>query len=196
MFNRDIEFLYEIGSMRNMDRGWIQHLGMPCASVLEHTVRVLWIAFVIARREGGVDENKLMRMALTHDLGETRTSDLSYVQKMYVKADEPRVIHDMLEGTALTDFEPITTEYESRLSLEAKIVKDADNLDLDMEMKELEERGHQLPRKWYDSHRKDMRDHKLYTESARLLWDEIWASNPADWHLHSNKWVKDPQAGR
>ena len=201
MPNRDLEFLYEVGSLRNMDRGWIQHLGTPCASVLEHTVRVIWIALTITRREQPahpepIDENKIIKMALTHDIGETRVSDLSYMQKVYVTADEERAVHDLFDGTVVANYEEIAREYESRLSIEAKIVKDADNLDLDMEMKELEERGHQLPKKWFDNHRQNMRDNKLYTQAAKQLWDEIWASNPADWHMSSNKWIKNPDAGK
>lgn len=196
MSHRDIEFLYEVGSLRNTDRGWLQHLGMPCASVLEHTMRVMWLAMMIGRREGNVDEEKIMKMALVHDIGETRTSDLSYIQKVYVTADEERAVHDLFDGTIVANYEEVSKEYELRLSLEAKIVKDADNLDLDLEMRELQERGHQLPQKWFDNHRRTMRDNKLYTESAKQMWDEIWESDPADWHMQSNKWMKHPNAGR
>ena len=57
-------------------------------------------------------------------------------------------------------------------ALEAKIVKDADNLEVDIELKELEERGSQLPKKW-QAVRRMVRDEKLYTQSAKELWDEI-----------------------
>lgn len=42
--NNDINFLFEIGSLRNMQRGWRQHLGMDCANVHDHTIRVIWLA--------------------------------------------------------------------------------------------------------------------------------------------------------
>jgi len=58
MANRDLEFLFEIASLRNVPRGWRQHLGVDCASVLEHVVRTAFLALIIARREGGADENK------------------------------------------------------------------------------------------------------------------------------------------
>ena len=53
MANRDLEFLFEIASLRNVPRGWRQHLGVDCASVLEHVVRTAFLALIIARREGG-----------------------------------------------------------------------------------------------------------------------------------------------
>jgi len=140
--NRDIEFLFEIGSLNNLQRGWEQHFGMKCASIPEHTIRVIWLALIIARREGGADENKIIKMGLVHDISETRTADQSYVQKVYVEADEDKSAKDLFSNTNLEDFyEDALLEYEKRESLEAKIVKDADNLDIDMELKELEERG-------------------------------------------------------
>lgn len=193
--NQDISFLYEIGSLKNVQRGWRQHLGIDCATVLEHTMRVVWLALILARKEGGVDENKIIKMALVHDLAETRISDLSYVQKVYVEADERQASHDIFDGTAIQDYEIILKEFEDRISLEAKIVKDADNLELDIELKELEERGSKLPEKW-QKFRRQVRDEKLYTASAKNFWDELQSSDPADWHLNHNKWLKVPEAGR
>jgi len=165
---RDLDFLFEIGSLRNIQRGWRQHLGMDCATVLEHTIRVVWLALIVARKQGEkVDENKILRMALVHDLAEARVSDLSYVQKVYTTGDEARASAEMFAGTSLVDFNTdILHEYENRASLEAKIVKDADNLDVDLEMKELEERGSQLPKKWAEM-RALVRNEKLYTQAAR-----------------------------
>ncbi|MBI4993070.1 MAG: hypothetical protein HZC26_02960 [Candidatus Magasanikbacteria bacterium] len=79
--------------------------------------------------------------------------------------------------------------------MEAKIVKDADNLDVDVELREMAERGSKLPEKW-QKFRRFVRDEKLYTASAKKLLDEIQDSDPADWHLSNNKWLKIPNAGR
>lgn len=196
MMNRDLEFLYEIATMRNMPRGWRQHLGTDCANVLDHTIRVIWLAIILGRMEGGVDENKIIKMALVHDAAETRTSDLSYVQKVYVKEDEKAAAVDMFENTSLEDYQSeILTEYMARESMEAKIVKDADNLDIDLEGKELEERGSKLPTKWGHL-RKFVCDEKLYTKSAKTMWDEIQSSDVSSWHLNMNKWLKVPEAGK
>ena len=196
MNKRDLEFLYEIGSTRNLQRGWRQHFGMDVANDLEHTLRVVWIALILARNEGIKSEEKIIKMALIHDIEETRTSDLSYVQKVYVKADDDKAGKDLFEGTTLNDFyNDCFKEYNKRESFEAKIVKDADNLDVDMELKELEERGSQLPEKWRELRRK-VRDEKLYTESAKKMWDEIQQSDVSSWHLAANKWLKIPEAGK
>lgn len=190
----NINFLFEIGSLRNVQRGWRQHLGMDCANVMEHTLRVVWLSLMIAKMEGA-DENKVVRMALVHDLSETRTSDLSYIQKVYAETDDDKAAKDMVNDTIIADFYANEfREYEERKSLEARIVKDADNLDIDLEMKELEEKGSKLPEKW-QGFRQMVRNEKLYTESAKKLWDEIQKVDVADWHLKANKWIKMPEAG-
>ena len=158
-------------------------------------MRVVFLALLIARREGGCDEAKVMKMALLHDLAESRTSDLSYMQKVYVAADEPRAATDLFTGTAWEDFRALHEEYEGRKSREAKIVKDADNLDIDLELKELAERGSQLPAKW-QHFRQKIRDEKFYMPAAKELWDRVQTADPAAWHLTANKWMKLPNAGR
>lgn len=194
MVNRDLEFLYEIGSLRNIPRAWIQHLATDCASTLEHTLRVVFIALLIARREGVNNEEKIIKMALVHDLAEARTADLAYVHKVYTTTDDARAARDLFAETAFPDLEKILQEYEKRVSKEAKIVKDADNLDIDLELRELMERGNQVAKKKQPL-RKFVRNKKLYTKTAKKLWDEIQKSDPASWHLSANKWLKIPKAG-
>ncbi len=193
---RDLDFLYELGSLRNVQRGWRQHVGMDVANDLEHSLRVAWIAMILARMEGVHSDEKIIKMAMVHDIAETRVSDLSYVQKAYATADEQAAADDIFRGTSLEDLNSdILHEYKERKSIESKIVKDADNLDLDLEMRELEERGSQLPKKWYNM-RKALRDDKLYTESAKKLWDMIQEVDIDEWHISYNKFNKFPDAGR
>ncbi|MGE5297687.1 MAG: HD domain-containing protein [Acidobacteriaceae bacterium] len=192
--SNDLDFLYELGTLRNMRRGWHQHVMLPTASVMEHTLRVIWLAIIIGKMENA-DLDKITRMALVHDLTESRTSDHSYVEKVYVKENDELAARDIFEGTSLTDYEEAWNQFESRESIEAKIVKDADNLDVDLEMRELEEQGSKLPKKWAQS-RKLIRETKLYTESAKKIWDEIQTSDVSNWHLIANKWVKLPNAGK
>lgn len=193
---RDIEFLFEIGSLRNVQRGWRQHFGMDCANILEHTMRVIWLSLILARKEGIKNEEKIIRMALVHDLAETRTTDLSYIQKVYVNSNEEAAARDLFSKTTLEDFDKeVLQEYEERKNIEAKIVKDADNLDIDLELKELEERGSKLPKKWV-VFRKKIREEKLYTKSAKEMWDTLQEVDVADWHLTANKWLKIPDAGK
>ncbi|MCW1892070.1 MAG: HD domain-containing protein [Candidatus Uhrbacteria bacterium] len=195
-FFRDVELLYEIGSLRNVPRGWRQHLGMDCASDLEHTIRVAYLSLIIARHEGVTDEAKILKMALVHDMPETRVSDHSIVQKVYVtNINEIQAARDMFDQTTLSDFADVFEKFEDRDSLEAKIVKDADNLDINFELKELEEQGSRLNEKW-QHFRRLVRDEKLYTQTAKDIWEEVQISDPSSWHMVMNKWLKVPDAGK
>ncbi|MDD5068645.1 MAG: HD domain-containing protein [Candidatus Pacebacteria bacterium] len=196
MSDQNLRFLFEIATLRNLDRSWRQYIGMDVESVLEHIVRVMFLALLIARKEGVKNEEKIMKMVLVHDLAETRTSDHMYVHKVYVKADEKKAADHLFFGTLFGDLrKDILHEYEERKSIEAKIVKDADNLECDMELKELEARGSTV-RKKLASGRRLVRDKKLYTKTARKLWDAIQKADVDEWHLTSNKWLKIPNAGK
>lgn len=196
MKGNPIDLLYEVGSLKNVQRGWRQHFGMDVANILEHSFRVMLIALILARMEKVKNEEKIMKMVLVHDLAETRVSDLSYVQKVYVHADEERAAKDMFGNTILENLESeVLKEYEERKSIEAKIVKDADNLDIDIEIKELQTRGAKIAKEW-PGFRRMIRDKKLYTKSAKKIWDIIQKSDPHNWHVNINKWVKIPSAGK
>ncbi len=193
--NRDLELLFEIGSLRNVQRLWRQHFGMDVANDLEHTVRVVWIALLIARMEKTGTDEKIMKMGLLHDIAESRTVDHGHVHKAYVVSDEERAVHDIFAGTQLLDLEALLHEYDKRDSIEAKIVKDADNLDVDFELRELAARGSTLPKKWLHS-RKLVRNKKLYTKSAKLIWDALQNADSDAWHINANTWLNRPKAGK
>jgi len=194
--NRNLEFLYEIGVLRNLPRAWTQILACDTASDPEHTFRVMFLALMLARMEKVKSEEKILKMALVHDIAEARTGDHHYIQSVYIKADEETAAKHTFAGTVLEDLQnEILKEYEERKTVEAKIVKDADNLDIDLELKEMEERGHKLSEK-FKAFRKLVRNQKLYTKSAKKIWDAIQKSDPASWHLCANKWLKMPGAGK
>jgi putative hydrolase of HD superfamily len=193
--SRDLDFLFEIGTLRRVPRGWQQHLSHDVATVPEHSFRVMYLALIIAQMEGFADEALVMKMALLHDVAETRVSDLSYVQKVYVEANEHAAATDLFAGTSLEHMQETLVAYEARKERAAQIVKDADNLDVDLELREFEDLGHKLPKKWL-TNRTMVRDEKLYTESAKQLWDAIQTADPDNWHLTTNKWKRIPQAGK
>ena len=78
------------------------------------------------------------------------------------------------------EFISLWKEYEKRDSIEAKIVKDADFLDIDLEIKEQEVRGNKIGDGWKNMRLKIFK--KLYTKTAKEIWKAIQTSNPHDWH--------------
>lgn len=180
--SRDLNFLYEIGTLRFIPRTWRQFLNSDFANVAEHTLRVMWIALVLADMENIKDTAKVIKMALVHDITETRTGDVHYVTRLYTKRNEEKAISDILTGLRLEpEMKALWEEYEERNSPEAKIVKDADTLDVDLELREQAVMGAQVG-EVFKKQRVEVGLNHLYTESAKQLWQEIQNSNPHEWH--------------
>ncbi len=182
---RDLEFLYEIGCMRYMPRMWQRFLNPDFQNLSEHHLRVVWLALIIAAREGKGNVEKIMKMALVHDIPESRASDVDYLARQYVKRDEEKGLKDMLEDTVLEkEFTSLWQEYEKQESIEAKIVKDADNLDVDLELREQAARGHTISGA-FEYTRTFVYKSKLTTKTAKQLYRETLKSDPHSWHLNA-----------
>jgi putative hydrolase of HD superfamily len=180
--DRDIQFLYEIGTLRFTRRQWSRFLNADFANLAEHHLRVMWLALIIAKYEKA-DINKVLKMALVHDIAESRTGDVDYISRQYVIRNEEMGLKDMLDDTAIEkDFLKLYEEYEKRESLESKVVKDADTLDVDMELNEQENRGFKLKQAW-TSQRTHVGKTKLYTKTAKKFWAAIQKSDPNKWHI-------------
>jgi putative hydrolase of HD superfamily len=181
--DRDLEFLYEVGALRLVQRQWHRfHLG-NVADLADHHFRVLWLALIIAKREKVVvDTEKMMKMALVHDIAESRTGDVDYIARQYVDRHEELGITDMLADTSIeTEFLDLWHEYEKRDCLEAHIVKDADNLDVDLEIREQRQTGNVLAEKWAASPA-EFGKRKFFTKTALQMSEAIRGSNPYDRH--------------
>jgi putative hydrolases of HD superfamily len=179
---RDLQFLYELGTLRFVKRAWVQVLSPEMANLTEHHFRVVWLALIIAQHEKVKDLEKVMLMALIHDIPESRTGDVHYISRQYTTRNEKLAIDDMLGSTSLEKFKKIWKEYEIRKSIESKIVKDADNLDVDMELREQEFKGNRI-KEFLAKSRKDVISKNFYTKTGKQMWKLIQTSNPHDWHL-------------
>jgi 5'-deoxynucleotidase YfbR-like HD superfamily hydrolase len=180
---RDISFLYEVGTLRHVARTWKQFGGLDMSNVAEHSFRVAWISLVLATRENA-DVGRCLEIALIHDLPEARTGDVNYMHRIHTVRNEDSALADALEDTAAkARLWDAWHEWSKRETLEARIVYDADNLDCDFELREQEDRGSRLPGKLAPT--RDAVRMKLYTDSARQMFDDVKNSDPHDWHLAS-----------
>ena len=197
MAKRDIEFLFEIGSLRNVQRAWQQVLSGKVQNIAEHIFRVTMIAWIIAVREKA-DASKVLRMCLIHDVAESRTGDIAFMHRNYVTRHEKLAEMHMFHDTTLEkEARILLKEYNDRNSLEAKIVKDADNIDVDLELKELARIGDSTAAGYQKHHRPVIRAKKLYTKSAKRMWDEIQKTDSNAWHQGlTNNWVKNKKGAK
>lgn len=188
---RDIELLFEVGCMRYIGRFWKRFFNPDVTNNSEHTLRVIWIALLLAEYENAVNKEKVIKIALVHDLAESRTGDVDYLSRQYVERKEIEAISDILKDTAFEkEFFELGKEYEKKETIEAKIVKDADNLDVELELAEQRFRGHCIGKIW-EEQRQNFVYPKLFTNSAKKLWDEINQSEINDWHLNANNRFKN-----
>lgn len=191
MKKRDLEFLYEMGAFRFFPRSWNHFLGAGFANHAEHTFRVAWIALVIARHERVKNTDKILKMALLHDVAESRTEDPNYLSRQYMERKEELALNDIFADTAIEkEMATLAAEYRAKKSIESKIVKDADQLDVDFELAEQETKGNTLRKNWKIT-RKTATYVGLYTKTAKQIWLAIQRSNPHDWHLNGRNRLND-----
>jgi putative hydrolases of HD superfamily len=184
MKNRDLELLFELGAIRYIQRTWRHFLGPDFANLAEHSMRVAWTALMIAKNEGVTNTDKILKMALVHDIPESRTGDVNYLQRQYTKRDEELAIRDMFKDTSFgEEFVDLWNEYEARSSIEGKIVKDADNLDVDFEIIEQKSKGYKIE-EWLKI-REHTHNTKLYTDTAKQIWKGMQSADPHAWHLNA-----------
>jgi putative hydrolase of HD superfamily len=179
--DKDISLLYELGTLRHVTRTWRQFGGGSFANVAEHSFRVAWLSMIIATHERA-DIGRTVRIALVHDLPETRVGDSNYLTRMYMSHNEDDALMHSTAGTCLEqDAGALWQEYRERVTLESKIVKDADNLDCDLELVEEGARGNRIGETLAPTRAAVYE--KLYTDTARRMFECIQKSDPHTWHI-------------
>ncbi|MFH0968934.1 MAG: HD domain-containing protein [Patescibacteria group bacterium] len=183
--SKDIDFLFEIGRMRFIQRAWQRFFLTKVANDAEHTFRVMWLSLIIAKKEKIKNEEKIIKMALVHDITESRTGDVDYLSRLYSERKENTAISDMLDGVSLEDeFIKLWEELEKKETIEAKIIKDADNLDIDLELMEQKDSNLEIV-DWKLKNRQKIIPKKLFTETAKIMFKEIYSSDAHNWHINS-----------
>lgn len=183
-----VNFLFEVGTLRKIPRAHMQTLLTSDLSdnISSHSYRVTIIGWLLAQAEKA-NVNKVIKMCLMHDLAETRSNDQNWIHKKYVKVFEQEIQSDQFKNLPAlfsTHALKLTNEYQKRMSLEAKITKDADLLDQVLLLREYIWNGNQEAKLWL----KDKSEgKKLFTKTAKKWIKEICAQPPSDWW--TNLWT-------
>jgi len=190
--DRDLELLYEVGTMRFIARKWSQFGNPDFSNLAEHTLRVAWIAMVIGKYENANLE-KIAMLAIVHDISETRTGDANYLNAIYTSRNEKKAVSDAAKNTILeTEIVKCWNDVETPSTLEAKIVKDADSLDCDLELQEQLANGKTLKNTFLET--RQIAFNSLYTETAKRFYLEIINSDPHSWHKNNANIFTNSQA--
>jgi len=173
------DLLFEAKFLKEIPRSGFQFLGAGKESVAEHSFMTVFIAFVLSTMEPEIDARKLVAMCIVHDLPESRIGDLNNVQKAYVKANETRALEDLGGTSSLkAGIAGLLSEFNAGTSPEARLAKDADQLGLILELKDLIDKGYAPAHKWLPY----VLD-RLQTGSGRQIADEILATERDRWWM-------------
>ena len=174
-------FLFEVGMLKKTPRTGFQFLGSGRESVAEHVTRTIFIGYVLCKLEADVDELRVLKMCLLHDLPETRTGDMNYVNKKYVAVNEKKAIKDLTDTLFFGDeMEDIISEFNERKTRGALLAHDADQLSLILQLKECGDLGNKYSQEWIAYALK-----RLGTDTAKKLADVILGTDSSEW------WFKD-----
>ncbi len=179
--NRVVDFLFEARTLKELARAGYAFLGSGNESVAEHSFMTAIIAFTMARMETDLNAERLVAMALVHDLAEARTADLNYVNKKYVIAKEDKAIEDLTQGLFFgEDLTDLMEEFSHGRTREARLARDADQLSFILELKKLEDTGAKPAEKWLAVVKE-----RLKTDIGMKLGQAILCSDWDRW------WMKD-----
>ncbi|MES3005455.1 MAG: HD domain-containing protein [Patescibacteria group bacterium] len=187
-----VDFLFETGMLAKTPRSGFFFLGSGEQSVAEHVNRMCYVGFVLASMEKGVDVGKVVQMCLLHDITETRISDLNYVHQKYTERFEQKALDELVAPLPFgSDIKNIMDEYQARETVEAKLAKDADNLELLLSLKEQVDIGNERAKTWIPSLMG-----RLKTEAGKRLAEKIievdsdrwwFGDKEHDWWTNRNK---------
>lgn len=149
-----LDTLIELQRLKRLERtGWTLR-GLPngTESVAAHSFGVAVTAMLLAdevkTRGLEIDCERVLRMALLHDWAETRVGDMPKTATSYFGQDvrrnaETLALADIVSGAgvAALEYKALYQEYEERSSLEARLVKAADVIDLLVQAYALERSG-------------------------------------------------------
>ncbi len=184
------EFLFTAAMLRRTPRSGLQFLGSGRESVAEHVFQSMMVAYSLVKMEQEkglkVDENKILKLCLLHDMLESRTGDHNYVNKKYIKVDEEKALADMCRPLFFgAEIRELILEFEEKKSAEAKLAADADQLALMVLLKEQQDLGNNYAEKWLA-----VAKQRLLTEPGRLLAESLSETDWAGWWFSkdSNEW--------
>ena len=178
---RLVNLIFEASMLKRTMRTGYAFLGTGRESSAAHSFSTAFIAMLLGKMVPGADLNRLVMMALIHDLPEARTGDANAVHKVYVQRDEQRAFEDAVCGLPFgQDLLGLYREYEAGASLESRLARDADQIDMLISLKEQLDCGNPNAAQWMPFVEK-----RLVTPQAKNLARAIMESHWAAWWMES-----------
>lgn len=170
-------FVYESGILAKTPRSGLWFLGTGRQSVAEHLYRTTMIGYALAHLVPKANKQRLIFMCLVHDFAEGRTSDLNYVHQKYGRLAESQAFDDIARILPFgKEMQDAHREEQARTTLEAKLAKDADQLEWLATLCEESAKGNAKAKTWAQIALK-----RLKTPAAKKLGKLLLLTHPDAW---------------
>jgi putative hydrolase of HD superfamily len=188
IYARIADFVYETSIHSRTPRSGLWFLGSGSQSVAEHLFHTAMIAYTLAHLEPKADKHKIVLMALFHDIGEGRTSDHNYVHQRYGRLAEIEAVRDIARSIPFgQEILGLFEEEQELKTLEARLVKDADQLEWIATLRGEEVKGNRKAREWIQIAVK-----RLKTDAGKKLGKALIETHPDSWWFDaSDRWFVD-----
>ncbi|MDQ5889767.1 MAG: hypothetical protein QG609_260 [Patescibacteria group bacterium] len=188
VYTKVADFIYETSIHSRTPRSGFWFLGSGSQSVAEHLFHVAMISYAMCHFEPKADKNKVVMMALFHDIGEGRTSDHNYVHQRYGRLAEASAVADIARSVPFgQEISDLFQEEQKQETLEAKLVKDADQLEWISTLRAEEIKGNSKAGQWIKIARK-----RLKTTAGKKLGSVLEKVNPDSWWFDAgDAWFVD-----
>lgn len=183
-------FLFEVGMLSRTPRSGYQFLGSGNESVAEHVLRTVFVGYTLCKMDDSLDEFRVLKMCVLHDLPEARTGDMNYVNKKYVNVDEEKAVKELTDELFFgEDIRSAIEEFNAKETREALIARDADQIALILQLKECGDLGNKYSDEWID-----FALQRLTTENGKKLAERItktdsslwWFKEKGSWWINGN----------
>lgn len=193
--NKDLKeitkFIYELGILAKTPRSGFWFLGTGNQSVAEHICRTVMIGYILSYLTPNSDKDRVMFLSLIHDLGEGRTSDLNYVHQKYGRLAESEAVNDLSINLPFgKEIKNAFNEAKNKMTLEAKLAKDADNLEWIASLLDESKKGNIKANSWARIALKRLKT-SAGKKIGKLLFniepDSWWFKKDDQWFVDRNK---------
>lgn len=144
-----VDLMLQAGTLKNLPRtGWRLAGIKGCESVADHSFRVVFIALLLADLVPTVNRERLLRMAILHDLPESLLTDLPLAAVQLLGREAKRQAEadawDVILPPSLPelDWRRVWEEFEAGETLEARLARAADKLDMVLQAYEYQRAGY------------------------------------------------------
>jgi putative hydrolases of HD superfamily len=151
-------------------------------------MRTAYIGYALAKLTPNSSVERVVLLALFHDFGEARTSDHNYVHQKYGRLSEDKAIEDLSKTVPFgSEIKMLYKEQAAKETLEAKLAKDADQLEWIASLREEETKGNIKARDWIPNALA-----RLKTEAGKNVGEQLQKTHPDEWWFNKDdKWFVD-----